>query len=160
MNSKDSNIKFIADVMLGKLAKWLRILGFDVFYQNNIEDSKIIEISERENRIILSRDKKLISLAVKNSLECVYIESDFVNQQLRQIFNIFKPNPINILTRCIKCNNLLKDVEKDEIEALVPNFIYNTHSKFSICRKCKKVYWKGSHINKIEDVIKKLLSSK
>ncbi len=149
--------KLIADSMLGRLAKWLRLIGFDVIYLNNIQDKELLFVSALEKRVILTRDKKLFQRAKSNKLPCIFIYSDFFEEQLKQVFEVLGFESISPLKRCGKCNCLLKNIEKKDVEGLVPDYIFDTETEFSICERCKKVYWHGSHAKNIEQKINKIL---
>ena len=144
-------MKYIADVMLGKLAKWLRIAGIDVLYCNKIDDEDLIKISVKENRILLTRDHKLA--IDKKMNKAIIIENQFIDAQLKEFFMKTELTPTDFFSRCLLCNEPLKViVDKSTIQDRVPPFTYKTHNEFSICVKCDKIYWKGTHR---ENMIKK-----
>lgn len=149
-------IKFIADVMLGKLAKWLRIVGIDVLYDNKITDEELIYISNQEKRILLTRDKKLSF--DKRLKEVIFIENELIDKQIKEFFEKTKIRPDNLFSRCIICNEeLMKVVDKKEIKSKVPVYTYLTHNDFSICKRCGKLYWKGTHRDNMKRKIDKLI---
>jgi uncharacterized protein with PIN domain len=158
MSNNSDNIRFIVDVMLGKLAKWLRILGFDAYYKIDLDDENIIKIAQIEKRIILTKDKRLSKTLEKLSLQYIFIENNDYISQLKQIIICLKikKSDILILRRCAICNSLIKRVEKELIEGFVPDYVFNTQLDFNICEGCGKIYWSGSHINKIQDVLDRL----
>jgi len=136
-----------ADVMLGRLAKWLRILGFDVLYSNDAEDDELIENCKSDGRILLTRDGALARRAEKN-VEVVFVTGDHIKEQFASI-RCKLPitfEPPAIFSRCVVCNTPLKPATRAEVEGLVPAFIFNTNKTFKICPGCRKVYWKGSHV--------------
>ncbi len=158
MLCKIKDYSFIADVMLGKLARWLRILGFDVIYDRKFDDESILKIALSQNRIVLTKDTGLVFNAEKNSLKYIFIkENNWFNQLkgLIHILNIVK-NDVCIFSRCPNCNSPIKQVAKKEVEDLVPDFVYNTFLVFSKCRNCGKVYWDGSHKKRVEKILDKL----
>ena len=122
---------------------------------NNIEDGELIRISSEEKRIVLTRDTRLI----KRLKNYVFIESDHLRDQLRQVIDLFKLDPFrDFFKRCILCNELIEEVEKDEIKEEVPIYVYNTQSLFMRCPKCRRIYWGGTHRQKAEERLKELLS--
>jgi len=142
---------FICDTMLGKLAKYLRIIGLDTVY---IKSTK--ELDKFKNQCeapILFTRRKTQKLLYSNSF---YIESDNISGQTRQIRDIIKPyvDKKAIMKRCIKCNALLRDVNKHDIETFVPEFIFHKYDNFKICPLCMKVFWKGSHAENMEQWIR------
>ena len=143
--------------MVGKLARWLRLLGFDVSYYSKIEDARLIELAEKENRIILTRDHELINKARKRkSLQerVLLIESERWEEQVEQVLDHFKlREEINSNSRCLDCNAQLKTLPKSRAKNLVPPFVYEQASVFVLCPGCGRVFWKGSHFR---DMDKKL----
>ncbi len=135
--------KFIADAMLGKLAKWLRILGYDTYYQTDIDDDELLRIANAEERIILTRD----TLLTKRKLcrKYLFILHDYVQDQLRQTIDEFQLSA-SPFTRCLICNVIIEGVEKSTIEIRVPAYTYKTQDRFAQCPRCKRVYWPGTHV--------------
>jgi uncharacterized protein with PIN domain len=140
-------MKFIADVMVGKLARWLRILGFDVAYSNKFEDDELLRIAEGENRIILTRDRGLASRRM--NVKCLLIESDTYKEQIRQVIAEFNLEHFDMFSRCIECNTELRQVDKEDVFERVPPFVYLTQERFAICPSCGRVYWHGTHAAEI-----------
>lgn len=142
-------MKFIADVMLGKLARRLRLLGLDVLYEPGFQDNEIIGLSLEQDRVILTRDHGLSKrpLAARHLL----ISSERVHDQLLQVLNAFRPvlDPAAFLTRCSVCNEPLKSTLKQEVRDLVPSYVYNRTSRFLQCPCCGRVYWKGNHVRNL-----------
>jgi uncharacterized protein with PIN domain len=146
-------MKFIADAMLGRLAKWLRILGFDVLYYPDIDDRRIVRISREQERTILTRDTQLLKR--KGLPGVIFINKDDVFEQLTQLKEQLDFSQAAPSVRCVECNGFLDEVsQKEEIRNLVPDFVYLNSPSFVRCRDCGKVYWEGSHRKKIR---KKLL---
>lgn len=147
-------MKYLCDQMLGTLAKWLRIYGFDTFYANSeMDDKELINISKNEKRILITRDKNLLQIARKNKIKVIEINTTDINQQINKVINQEKVNPTKVLSRCILCNNIIEEIKKDEVKKKVPNRVFDTNEKFWFCPKCKKIYWKGSHY---ENMIEKI----
>ena len=142
-------MKFIADVMLGRLAKWMRLLGFDVLYDRAISDNEIIRISLEQARVILTRDTGLVARPLASNH--VFINNDNVRQQLQQVLTTFHitsmPGP---LTRCSVCNTLLLPVAKQDVRDLVPLYVYEKNNTFLRCESCRKIYWQGTHVKRME----------
>ena len=140
--------RFIADDMLGKLAKWLRILGYDTLYQTGIEDTELIQRALAEGRIILTRDTHLIKRRlVKNHL---LIQSDFLPQQLKQVIDSLQLDTSSyLLTRCLICNQPLTSLDKPMLKDKVPPYVYATQEHFSSCPGCKRIYWPATHVKQL-----------
>lgn len=151
-------MKFIADVMLGKLAGYLRMAGYDVVYINDIDDNRFMKIARNENRTALTRDSLMLARReFKNgTLKFLYIKDDKPINQLRQVGSdlavTLKPN----LTRCLKCNSLLLKVKKEDVRGKVPQFVYKTSQTFLFCKNCDKYYWRGTHYSKIENIFQRV----
>ena len=144
--------------MLGKLSKWLKILGFDSLYFSKIEDSDLLALARKEGRVLLSRDNELIDKS--RDIQTLFIKSENWNIQVEQVlddFNLWKD--ISPYSRCIECNVRLKDLPKSRARNLVAPFVLEQADSFSICSGCGRVFWKGTHHQdmefKIEEILKK-----
>jgi uncharacterized protein with PIN domain len=149
--------------MLGTLAKWLRILGFDTFYANNtMTDEELLHIAKNEKRTIISRDKELIIRGKKKNLTIIKIITTDLDEQLNQVLELIHIDEQYVLSRCTLCNTILKAREKSQIEGKVPEKVFENNDEFWFCKKCDKYYWKGSHyekiIKKMEEIKKKTIS--
>ena len=141
-------MKFLCDQMLGTLAKWLRLLGFDTFYASSeISDDELLNIAEREDRILLTRDKQLIIRAKKRGLAVTKIRSYDIELQIKEVLkdNHVKVEEENILSRCSNCNTILIKISKGKVQDLVPPKVFENHDVFWLCPSCGKIYWLGSH---------------
>ncbi len=151
------NLKFLADVHLGKLAKYLRICGFDTYYQSNIRDNEIISLALKDNRIILTRDREMLKNKKVTHGHCIRSQRPF--EQLKEIFKRFElKNQLLPFSRCIECNCILVDVSKEEIShRLLPGTRLFYH-KFKKCTGCNRIYWAGSHYEKMKKLIDDLVN--
>jgi uncharacterized protein with PIN domain len=146
-------MRFICDVMLGKLAKRLRLLGFDTIYARS--SGALEELKGKEgDRVLLTRRSTM-----EGCTGTVRVESERVAEQLREIRGLIGPaiDKGRVFGRCTECNAELIEVEKTEIESLVPEFVYHTHARFRVCPSCKRVYWEGSHTESMKWMLKELL---
>lgn len=152
-------MKFIIDCMLGKLAKWLKILGFDALYFSKIEDDELLGIAHKEGRILLSRDTGLIEKA--KDIETLFLESEEWRDQVKQVLDKFSLwERVNPHTRCIDCNVKLKDLPKKNAKNLVTPFVYKHADSFALCPGCGRVFWRGTHFKDMEFKIEELLKEK
>ncbi|MEW6713560.1 MAG: Mut7-C RNAse domain-containing protein [Nitrospirota bacterium] len=147
-------MKFIADAMLGRLAKWMRIIGCDVAYYRKIEDAELVELAAKDNRLILTKDNLLIKRR-KAKGNYFLVESNSYKEQLKQMVTRFSIDPYqSLLTRCIECNILLTEIAKDEGRESVPEYVYNSQTSFMRCPECEKIYWPATHKSKIIKTLK------
>lgn len=149
-------MKFIADCMLGKLAKWLKILGFDVVYFNRAEDGRLLDIARKEHRILLTKDYGLLEKA--KGLRASFVESDYWKEQVGQVMEEFslwkKTNPYS---RCIQCNEALQNLPKRRARNLVTPYVYENARSFAICPLCGRVYWQGTHFYDMASRVERIL---
>lgn len=147
--------KFILDCHLGKLCKYLRMLGFDCYYQNHMEDEKIIDLSLKENRIILTRDKLLLKSA--RITHGYYVRAIEKHEQLIEVVQKFDlRSQFKSFTRCMTCNQKLVALEKKEAKNRVDEDTFRIFDRFYHCPSCEKVFWKGSHFRRMEEFVRKL----
>jgi len=150
-------IKFVTDVHLGKLTKYLRLLGFDTFYENDSTDIQLIEISNSEKRILLTRD---VGLLKNNRIIYGYwLRNTDPYKQIYEVVNRFHiKNKTKPFTFCLTCNGKISIIKKEKIiERLEPKTI-EFFDEFYICDNCRKIYWKGSHLKKMDVLIKRFSS--
>jgi len=151
--------RFIADAHLGKLTKYLRMLGFDTLYRNDFGDEEIINISLKENRIILTRDKMLLNS--KRITHGYYIRAIHKHNQLIEIVNKFDlKSQFKPFTRCMTCNALLVPKTRDQVTDLVDKDTLTCFNEFYYCATCNKVYWKGSHFKRMKSLISDIAGMK
>ncbi|MFO7792195.1 MAG: Mut7-C RNAse domain-containing protein [Candidatus Saliniplasma sp.] len=142
--------KFLVDRMLGQTTKWLRFMGIDAKYAPKGDDEKLLEIAEKEDRVIITRDKELASN--ENVLLVEKAPPEDIIPKILKIYNTeLKP-----LTRCSNCNSLVEKIEKEKIVDKVPRGVLERKDEFWICKECDKVYWKGTHWENILDKIEKM----
>lgn len=140
-------MKFIADVMLGKLAKRMRLQGFDVLYDRALNDNEIIRISLDQDRVILTRDTGLAArpLAVRH----LFINGDRADEQIKQVLAAFPSETPRPFTRCSVCNEPLLHVTGREVRDLVPPYVYERNALFLRCEGCGRIYWQGTHVSRM-----------
>jgi len=141
-------MKFFADNNVGKLAKWLRMMGYDTRFFNSGDDSSMIAIALAEDRVILTRDTQIMRRRVVTSgqLTAILIQSDEPEQQMRQVIDSlnldcqFKP-----FTICLECNQLLVPRTREQVKDLVPPYVFQTQVQYVECPTCHRIYWRGTH---------------
>jgi len=144
-------LKFLADGMLGKLTRWLRMIGCDVKYFNDLSDEELINISIEENRILLTRDIELFRRALSRGAAAFFVEGRNEIEKLAEISEHFDVKlEINVeKSRCPKCNARIRPVSKEEVKERVPPATFRFYSEFWECPSCGQIYWQGSHWRKI-----------
>ncbi|MBK0402419.1 Mut7-C ubiquitin/RNAse domain-containing protein [Adhaeribacter sp. BT258] len=147
-------IKFVLDVHLGKLAKTLRMLGFDTVYQNDYADKVIAALAQNEDRIVLTRDINL--LKIKTITWGYWLRSQHLEEQLTEVIRYFElEEKFAPFTRCLECNGLILPVEKQEVLNELPPNTRKYFQEFYLCENCRKVYWKGSHFERMQQFIQR-----
>ena len=150
-------MKFAVDCMLGKLAKWLKILGFDTVYFSRIDDDSLIETARTQGRILLTRDNGIIERAA--DVRTLFIEDEDWKIQLRQVLAVLElKGQVNPHSRCVECNEGLKPVPKSHVRNLVAPFIFEHAEDFALCPQCERVYWKGTHSTDMERKLEAIFS--
>ena len=148
--------KFLADENVGKLGRWLRILGYDVAYQSPALDAQLALKALRENRVILTRDREFVERRmVERSL---LLTSQDPIEQLKQVIRTFhlELDHNSFFTRCLDCNTPIESVPKAEVRSVVPDYVYRTQDKFHRCPTCDKLFWSGSHTTNFQDWLKRV----
>jgi uncharacterized protein with PIN domain len=151
--------RFAADRTLGKLAKWLRILGYDTTYESDTSSKSFYDNLE-EDRILLTRTGKIHK---KFSLkETVFLTSNFLDEQLKQLVDEIGISRADIrpFSRCIQCNLPIVEVNKIDVYGLVPDHIWETREVFNKCQQCGRIYWAGSHAERSKEKIEEIFKSK
>ena len=141
-------IKFIVDNNVGKLAKWLRIMGYDALFFTGEDDGRMVKVALAQNRVILTKDTQIMRrrLITSGRLKAILIEGDDPKAQLQQIAEVlnldyqFKPFSV-----CLECNESLVEKDKDEVRDLVPPYVFKTQNLYMECPSCHRIYWRGTH---------------
>ncbi len=151
---KQGEKRFIADVMLGRLAKWLRIIGYDTLYFRKIEDSQLIRLAMQEGRIVLTRD---VELCHRGGFHALLIEAERLEAQFAQVMKEAELRPkIRVNVRCPLCNEQLQIAARSHVKGIVPAYVYETHRQFTRCPRCAKIFWRGTHWQSIERRLRKM----
>jgi uncharacterized protein with PIN domain len=147
---------FMVDVNLGKLARYLRMLGFDAAYDNSLDDRRVVDIAVREKRIVLTRDRRL--LFRKAVTHGFWIRADDVDSQLKEVLaRLDLYGRIEPLRRCMDCNGLIEAVDREQVWSRLEPLTRRYYDEFFRCSRCGKVYWSGSHVEHMSGVIRELL---
>jgi len=149
-------MKFLVDRMCGRLAVWLRLLGFDAEYIEGAQKpSEIIYRSLRDRRVILTRNSRL---SAGRAYGLYRVKSQSYIEQAGEVLRNFNFNVDRekLFWRCLVCNGNIVKTEKKNAKRKVPAFVYQTISEFFLCPKCNKIYWRGSHMELADKLIKKI----
>ncbi len=151
--------RFVLDIHLGKLATSLRLLGFDTLYRNDYDDEKLAQISYNQARVLLTRDKGLLMRSLVT--DGYYVRNTNPQEQIIEVlqrFDLFKL--IAPFKRCLRCNGLLESVDKQSIIDQIPENVRSQIDHFQRCQDCERVYWKGSHYERLQQFIDEVLDSR
>lgn len=139
-------MKLLCDQMLGTLATWLRIFGYDAYFATQqTNDKELLRIAKSEQRTIISRDKDFLIQAKKELIPIIELQTTDLDEQLKTVLHKIPIEKTLLLSRCTLCNTPLQTIEKTKIKNQVPKKIYEQHDTFWYCATCSKVYWMGTH---------------
>lgn len=154
-------MKFIVDNNVGKLAKWLRIMGYDALLFNEEDDGKMVKAALAQNRIILTKDRQIMRrrLVTSGRLKAILIEDTDSKAQLRQVVDAlnldYQFRPFSL---CLECNQRLIERDKDTVRGLVPPHVFDTQHQFMQCPSCRRIYWQGTHWQAMSKELEKLMA--
>ncbi len=148
-------MKFILTREVGRLAKWLRILGFDAEYFTEGPTGSLIVQALRDERIILTRNHRLPKT---KGIKIVVISAEKIKEQLAEVLRELKikPDSKKMFSRCTLCNAGLAEIGKDRVKDKVPAYVFATQKNFLICPECGRIYWQGTHWGNVQDIVRKL----
>jgi uncharacterized protein len=156
-DSKIARVKprFLADCNVGRLARWLRALGYDASYHARIGDAELVREAAAESRVLLTRDRDLTKRRVIQTgvVRAILIRDDEVTKQLRQVFAELGLELKEALTRCIECNSPLQSRVPATVAERVPPYVRRTQSRYSECPQCGRIYWAGTHWQRMREVL-------
>ncbi len=157
-----SELKFIVDHNVGKLAKWLRMMGYDTTFFNGSDDSLMVATALAEGRVILTRDTQIMKRRVVTSgkLKAVLIQSDKPELQIRQVIdNLSLDCQFRPFTICLECNQPLVAKNREEVVDLVPQYVSQTQNQYVQCPACHRIYWRGTHWQAMTQKLERLVKS-
>ncbi len=153
-----SELRFAAENTLGKLARWLRILGFDTLYLSRPDPEGFLRLCARD-RLLLTRTRRVAArLPAGRGL---LIESDDPRRQVRQVIRQMgiTRSRIRLFSRCLRCNTEVAPIERDAVFGRVPDYVWETHRSFSTCPDCGRIYWSGSHRQHSQEIVETFFTS-
>jgi uncharacterized protein with PIN domain len=148
-------MKFLLTKELGRLSKWLRILGFDASYFTQDKPASLIIQALREDRVILTRNHRLPK---SGGAKIIIIQAEMIREQLVEVLKTLKIklNSDMMFTRCIICNEELLEIDKLKVKDQVPEYVYKTQERFINCPKCGRIYWQGTHWGNVSKILKEI----
>jgi uncharacterized protein with PIN domain len=153
--SSIADIKLVADAMLGTLAKWLRILGYDTHFAD-LDDHQLVRLARAENRVILTRDREL---ALRRGVHVLLITSERLDAQIAQVLADLELEPNRSHSRCPVCNESLAEVDPETARSRVPAYVAQTQETFKSCPACQRIYWRGTHWQKMDEQLALILEN-
>ena len=142
--------------MVGTLAKWLRILGYDTCFDPDMDDHQLVRLARAEDRVLLTRDREL---AQRPGLQSVFLVSESLESQIGQVLEELQLEPERAFSRCPVCNEQLAEVDRETARERVPAYVARTHESFKACPSCRRVYWRGTHWQQMEKHLARILKS-
>ena len=139
--------------MLGTLAKWLRILGYDTLFDASLNDHQLTRLARAEGRVLLTRDREL---ARRRGLHALLVAGERLDDQVRQVLADLSLTPDRAFSRCPVCNQPLEAIDRETAQARVPAYVVQTYDSFSCCPACRRVYWRGTHWQQMDEHLKNL----
>ena len=143
--------------MLGTLAKWLRILGYDTRFDPALDDHQLVRLARAEGRVLLTRDREL---ARRRGVRSLLIASQDLEEQIAQVLTELDLEPAQTLSRCLVCNEPLQPLDREAARPLVPPYVAQTQEAFKICPTCRRVYWHGTHRQRMQERLDRLAHRK
>jgi uncharacterized protein with PIN domain len=140
--------RFVVDTNVGRLARWLRMMGYDALFIHEVDDKQLVAIALDENRVLLTRDTQIMRRRVVTSgkLKVILVKGDDTREQLRQVVRKMGLNyEGKQFTRCLECNQPLVSRTKEEVRDRVPPYVFKTQTEFVECPTCHRIYWRGTH---------------
>ncbi|MEA1958903.1 MAG: Mut7-C RNAse domain-containing protein [Chloroflexota bacterium] len=158
MSYDDARPKFIVDANVGKLARWLRMLGYDTIFDRNLDDGELVAKGLRDGRVLLTRDTRIMlrRAVTSGELRAMLTPEDNPVDQMRRVIAEMKLDRDREFTLCLECNEPLVPRRKDEVGNLVPPYVFKTQSQYFQCSRCERIYWRGTHWQHMREVLENL----
>lgn len=140
--------------MVGTLAKWLRILGYDTCFDPKLDDHQLVRLARAEDRVLLTRDREL---AQRPGLKSVFLDSERLEAQIGQVLTELCLNPDRSFSRCPVCNEQLVELDRETARERVPAYVAQTQESFRACPACRRIYWRGTHWQQMDSQLAQIL---
>lgn len=146
-------MRFLVDQTAGKLARWMRILGIDTDYIATCDLPPIVKLARQSGRRVVTRNARLV-----NRLgEGILLESDALDEQVKQVVRTVGEENLALFTRCSVCNVELESIQKESVKGRIPEYVYRTQDEFAMCPTCGRYYWQGTHWDKMKADIERMV---
>ena len=155
-------ITFIVDSNAGKLARWLRMMGYDTLFFNDIEDGHLVDMAMKEGRVVVTRDTQIAKrrVAANGSLRVILTRDDDPKQQLLQVMKELNLDcQQTLFTRCLECNRRLVPRSKEEVKDLVPPYVFRTQNQYMQCPSCSRIFWQGTHWQRMKKALEEIAAN-
>ncbi len=152
-------ITFIVDSNAGKLARWLRMMGYDTLFFNSIEDGRLVDIALKEARVVVTRDTQIAKrrVAANGNVKVILSRDDDPKRQLLQVMKELNLDCRETqFTRCLECNQRLLPRSKEDVQDLVPPYVFRTQTQYMQCPSCRRVYWQGTHWQRMKQALEEI----
>lgn len=148
--------RMIADAMLGGLARWLRVVGLDTAYDPELDDPDLVDRAVAEDRVILTRDRRLVER--RRAWNHLLVRSEVVDEQVAQVLDelAIEPRPERLFTRCLRCNTPLEPLARHEAVREVPPYVARTQARFRRCPACGRIYWRATHADRMRRRLRRM----
>jgi len=148
-------VKFLADSMLGKLARWLRMLGQDVAYNIQLKDNELLDLAKKESRVLLSKDLELYKRAIARDIDAFFVEGKSESERLAEVANRYglKLTIDMEKSHCPVCNTKLTAAPKEQLSGELKKNTFTYYEKFWKCPNCGQIYWQGAHWKQISNTL-------
>jgi len=153
---------FIVDSNAGKLARWLRMMGYDTLFFSDIEDGHLVDMAMKEGRVVVTRDTQIAKrrVAVNGSLRVILSRDDDPKQQLMQVLKELNLDCRQLqFTRCLECNQRLVSRSKEEVKNLVPPYVFRTQTQYMQCPSCSRIFWQGTHWQRMKRALEEITAN-
>ncbi|HOU35759.1 MAG TPA: Mut7-C RNAse domain-containing protein [Candidatus Omnitrophota bacterium] len=151
-------MKFLLTKELGRLAKWLRICGFDAEYAADNKPASVIVAALKSDRTIITRNHRMPQ---GRGVAIMHVKAEEAREQLVEVCRALhiSPEPAAMFSRCILCNEVLRIVDKASIKERVPEYVFETHDRFFMCVKCSRIYWQGTHWQSVAEALRSVAAN-
>jgi uncharacterized protein with PIN domain len=147
---------FVVDAMLGTLAKWLRILGYDTLFDPALDDNQLVRQARAQGRVLLTRDQEL---SRRRGVRTLLVSSETLDSQIQEVLATLELEPMRAFSRCPVCNEMLEELSREAAASRVPAYVAQTQDSFRLCPGCQRVYWPGTHWQQMDKHLSRLSSA-